>query len=272
MKIVLIQMNSGPDKEVNLQTAQKLVAQAIRAEQPDWICLPEVWTSMGGTRKDKLAAAEIFPDGAAYQLMQRLACEHHVFIHAGSMLERREGEEKFGNTSVAFNREGIEVARYRKIHLFDVTTPGGQQYTESAYLTPGKDIVTYQCDDFLIGCAICYDLRFPYLFQKLMEKDVDLIALPAAFTQQTGQAHWDVLTRARAIETQTYLCAAAQTGAFPFGKGQRHTYGHSTIIDPWGAILAQASTDTGYISAKLEKTRLQEVRKLIPLAQHKIQL
>jgi nitrilase len=164
MKLALIQMNSGDDKAANLAQAESLIVRAIADERPDWISLPEVFSFMGGTRADKVAAAEAFPDGAAYRLMQNLARRHGVFIHAGSMLEAIPGEERLGNTTIAFNRAGEEVARYRKIHMFDVTTPDGQDYRESATMKPGEEVVTYDCEGVIIGCAICYDLRFPALF------------------------------------------------------------------------------------------------------------
>lgn len=123
MKIALIQMNSTDDKAANLAQAERLILRAIEDERPDWISLPEVFSFLGGTREQKMAAAEAFPDGQAYRLMGDLARHHGVFIHAGSMLERIEGEDRLGNTTIAFNRNGEEVARYRKIHMFDVTTP-----------------------------------------------------------------------------------------------------------------------------------------------------
>ena len=130
------------------------------------------------------------------------AIKHRIFVHAGSIMERIEGEERIHNTSVVFNREGAEIARYRKIHLFDVTTPDGASYKESQTVKPGDEVVTYDCEGVTVGCSICYDLRFPDLFQALAEKGAELIALPAAFTLQTGKDHWEVLLRARAIETE----------------------------------------------------------------------
>ena len=135
------------------------------------------------------------------------------------------GRERIHNTSVVFNRQGEEIARYRKIHLFDVTTPDGAAYKESATVKAGDQVVTYDCEGVTIGCSICYDLRFPDLFQALAEKGAQIIALPAAFTLQTGKDHWEVLLRARAIETQTYVCASAQTGSF--------TVGNETAPDLW---------------------------------------
>ena len=269
MKVTLIQMNSGADKRANLETAQALIERAVAEEKPDWIALPEVFDFMGGTREDKNTAAETFPDGPAYTLMQRLAREHRVFIHAGSVLEKIPGEARLGNTTLAFDREGREVARYRKIHMFDITAPDGQEYKESASMKPGDEVVTYDVDGVTIGCAICYDLRFPNLFQALMDRGAQVIALPAAFTLATGKDHWEVLCRARAIETETYFCAAAQTGTFQQGRETRATYGHSLVVDPWGLVVARASDGVGYVSARIDPKRIERVRAMIPVAQHK---
>ena len=151
-------------------------------------------------------------------MAQDLAAKHRIFIHAGSIMEKIPGDERIHNTSVVFNRAGEEIARYRKIHLFDVTTPDGASYKESATVKAGDAVVTYDCEGVTVGCSICYDLRFPDLFQALAEKGAQVIALPAAFTMQTGKDHWEVLLRARAIETETYVCASAQTGSFMVGN------------------------------------------------------
>jgi nitrilase len=266
LKIALIQMNSTDDKAANLEQARRLIETCIEKEKPDWISLPEVFSFMGGSREDKIAAAESFPDGTAYALMRDLAARHHVHIHAGSMLEKIAGEERLGNTSVAFNRKGEEVARYRKIHMFDVTTPDGMEYRESNAMKPGDAV------GLTIGCAICYDLRFPALFDALAKRGADIIALPSAFTLQTGKDHWDVMCRARAIETQTYFAAAAQTGQFRQGKEIRSTYGHSLIADPWGLVVAKASDGIGYTTAQIDRDLIKRVRAQIPVAQHKVDL
>jgi predicted amidohydrolase len=270
LKLALIQMNTTDDKAANLAQAERLIVHAIESERPDWISLPEVFSFMGGTREQKATAAETFPDGAAYTLMRDLARRHGVFIHAGSMLERIANEDRLGNTTVAFNRNGDEVARYRKIHMFDVTTPDGQEYRESAAMKPGEAVVTYDCEGVTVGCAICYDLRFPALFAALASRGAQLIALPSAFTLQTGKDHWDVLCRARAIETQTYFAAAAQTGQFRQVKEMRATYGHSLVADPWGHIVAKASDCPGFVTARVDLDLLNRVRAQIPVARHKV--
>ena len=276
MKISLIQMNSVDDKPANLAQAAALIEQAVAEDRPDWVLLPECFDFLGGSGDTKRAAAEVLPDGPAapcgpaYTLVRDLARRHGIFIHAGSLLERIPGEERIGNTTVVFGRDGAEVARYRKIHLFDITTPDGTEYKESASFKPGDAVVTYDCEGVTVGCSICYDLRFPFLFQALMDRGAAMIALPAAFTMATGKDHWEVLCRARAIETETYFCAAAQTGAFTQGNQVRTTYGHSLVVDPWGHVTARASDGVGTVSARIDPARVDKVRAMIPVAQHRI--
>jgi nitrilase len=275
MKVSLIQMNSINDKAANLAAARDLIEKGVAEERPDWICLPEVFDFMGGSRRDKLEAAETIPGGPAYSMCQELAAKHRVFIHAGSILEKGDGADGDGrihNTTVVFDRDGKEIARYRKIHMFDITTPDGVSYRESNAFAPGDAISTYECEGVTVGCAICYDLRFPDLFQALAEKGAEMIALPSAFTMQTGKDHWEVLCRARAIETETYFLAAAQTGSHIAGNEVRQTYGHSMVIDPWGHVVAKASDGVGTVTTRIDPSRVSKVRAQIPVAQHKVRI
>ncbi len=269
MKVSLIQMNSINDKAANIAAARGLIERAVEEEKPDWILLPEQFDWAGGVKGDKARNAETLPGGPAYEMAQELAEKHGVFIHAGSIMERIEGDDRIHNTTVAFDRQGREVARYRKIHLFDVTTPDGVSYRESATVKAGDLVVTYDCEGVTVGCSICYDLRFPALFQALADKGAEVIALPAAFTAQTGKDHWDVLLRARAIETETYLCAAAQTGTFTVNNETRATYGHSLVADPWGLVVAKASDGVGIVSARLDMANVKRARRMIPVAEHR---
>ena len=272
MKVSIIQMNSVSDKAANIRAAEALIERAVREERPDWVLLPEFFDWAGGAKADKLANAETFPGGPAYAMARGQAIKHRIFVHAGSIMERIEGEERIHNTSVVFDREGKEIARYRKIHLFDVTTPDGASYKESQTVKPGDAVVTYDCEGVTIGCSICYDLRFPDLFQALAEKGAEIIALPAAFTLLTGKDHWEVLLRARAIETEAYVCASAQTGSFTVGNEQRHTYGHSLVADPWGHVVAKASDGVGIVSARIDPAQVKRVRGMIPVAEHRRRL
>jgi deaminated glutathione amidase len=272
MKISLIQMNSRHSKEANIATAVGLIERAVKEEQPDWVCLPECFDFLGGSRSEKQGAAEILGEGPAYRAMQRLARIHGIFIHAGSILERIPGEDLIGNTTVVFGRDGGEIARYRKIHMFDITAPDGTQYTESAAFKPGDRLATYDCEGLKVGCAICYDLRFPDLFQALAERGAEMIALPAAFTMLTGKDHWEVLCRARAIETEAYFCAPAQTGTHQVGTDVRATYGHSLVVDPWGHVIARASDGIGIVSTRIDPGLVGKVRAQIPVAHHKVKI
>ena len=270
MKVSLVQMNSINDKAANIAAARALIERAVTEESPDWVLLPEQFDWAGGVKGDKARNAETLPGGPAYAMAQELAARHGIFLHAGSFMEKIEGDERIHNTSVVFDREGREVARYRKIHLFDVTAPDGVSYKESATVKPGDLVVTYDCEGVKVGCTICYDLRFPGLFQALADRGAEMIAVPSAFTQQTGKDHWEVLLRARAIETETYVCAAAQTGTFTVNNETRATYGHSLVADPWGLVVAKASDGVGVVSTRLDMALVKRVRKMIPVAQHKV--
>ena len=272
MKISLIQMNSVADKPANIAAATALIEQAVARDAPDWVALPECFDFLGGHRADKTAAAETLGGGPVYDAMRALAAKHKIFIHAGPMLEKAEGEERIHNTTVAFDRSGTEIARYRKIHMFDIETPDGVSYRESAAFKAGESAETYECEGVTVGCSICYDLRFPYLFQALVEKGAQLIALPSAFTMQTGKDHWEVLCRARAIETQTYFAAPGQTGFHKIGNESRQTYGHSMVIDPWGLVVARASDGPGIASAAIDPARVAKVRQNMPVQSHRVAL
>jgi nitrilase len=269
MKCSLVQMNSISDKARNIEMARELIEQAVAEETPDWILLPETFDWAGGTTEQRMAAAEPVPGGPAYAMCQEMARKHRVFVHAGSINEKVPGEDKVYNTTIVFNREGTEIARYRKIHLFDVTTPDGLEYKESAHVKPGDAVVTYDCEGVTVGAAICYDLRFPELFQALAKKGAQIIALPAAFTLQTGKDHWEVLIRARAIENETYFAASGHCGSFMQGNSQRHNYGHSMIVDPWGHVVAKASDGPGVVTSRIDARRVKQVRDQIPVHQHR---
>ena len=170
MKVSLIQMNSINDKAANIAAAEALIERAVAEESPDWVLLPEQFDWAGGSRAEKLAAAERLPGGVAYEMARAQAIKHQIFVHAGSIMEKIDGEDRYHNTSVVFNREGEEIARYRKIHLFDVMTPDGTSYKESQTVKAGDKVVTYDCEGVTVGCSICYDLRFPDLFQALRKK------------------------------------------------------------------------------------------------------
>ncbi len=274
MRVSVIQMSPQADKAENIAQAQALIEGAM-ADRPDMVALPEVWSCLGGDAGEKVAAAEPLPTfgtgetgGAAYEFLRKTAVSRDIFVHGGSIGELDGG--KLYNTTVVFGPDGMERARYRKIHLFDIVTPDGQGYRESDTYGAGDEIVTVDVNGTNVGLAICYDIRFPELFLALRRKNVDLIMLPAAFTLQTGKDHWEVLLRARAIETQTWFAAPACHGPHRDASGQtRFTYGHSLIVDPWGHVVAQASDGLGWASATIDKTFMAKVRADMPVLEHR---
>jgi nitrilase len=273
MRVAVIQLSPGSDKDRNIAEVRGLVEGLVAEQKVDLIVLPEMWTCLGGTRAQKFAAAEVLPKpgetgGTAYEFLRELAMSFNIHVHGGSMGERR-GETLF-NTTLVFSPGGEEIARYSKIHLFDITTPDGQGYRESAIYGAGEEVVTFTIGETRIGLAICYDIRFPELFLALRRAGAALILLPAAFTLQTGKDHWEVLIRARAIETQCWLAACGTYGAHKEGNGEtRLTYGHSLIADPWGHVVAKASDGPGWAVAAIDHRLTARVRADMPVFEHR---
>ncbi|HET6470009.1 MAG TPA: carbon-nitrogen hydrolase family protein [Geminicoccaceae bacterium] len=268
MRVTVVQTNSGPDKARNLAQARDLIEAAVAEDRPDLVALPEVFAFQGGTAEQRRAAAETLPGGEAWTLLQRLARRHAVFLHGGSFLER-DGDALY-NTTVAFDRDGREIARYRKIHRFDVVTPDGREYRESALVGRGAELVTYEAEGVTVGCSICYDVRFGELYRGLVAMGAQLLMVPAAFTLQTGKDHWEPLLRARAIECQCYVAAPAQVGSFQAAGDVRQNWGHSMIVDPWGHLLAQCADRPGFATARLDLDHLARVRRSLPSLTHRV--
>ncbi len=277
MRVSVIQMSPGADKADNIAQARRLLEAAIAADRPDLVSLPEVWTCLGGTREGKLAQAEALPardsnaaGGEAYEFLRGIARGAHVFVHGGSIQERN-GPDRLYNTTVVFDPDGQEIARYRKIHLFDITTPDGTGFRESSLYSSGDEVVTFRAGDITVGAAICYDLRFAELFARLRGQGAELIMLPSAFTLQTGKDHWEPLIRARAIETQCWFAAAATCGRYLEGARAepRFTYGHSLMADPWGQVVALASDGTGWATARVDPALTARVRRDMPVESHR---
>lgn len=275
MRLSVIQMCPGADKAANIAQAERLIDEAVTADRPDIVSLPEMWTCLGGDRATKLAEAETLPPpgsnaagGPAYEALRRIARERRIHVHGGSVGEAM--QERLFNTTVVFDPAGAEVARYRKIHLFDITTPDGTGYRESSTYGAGSELVTFQAGGVTVGCAICYDLRFPELFLALRRAGAELIFLPSAFTVATGRDHWEVLIRARAIETQCWMAAPATWGQHRDGKGEpRFTYGHSMVVDPWGAVVARVSDGLGWSTARIDPALTARTRANMPVLEHR---
>lgn len=266
MKISVVQMNSQGNKEENLRFAEREIRRLKASDDADLIVLPEYFLSLGGSIEHIYANSEVLPGGPAYQTMSGLAAELAVTIHAGSLVEK-DGNQYF-NTSLVFGPDGAEIARYRKMHLFDIDAPGGTSYRELDMISRGTEIVTYQVGDVTVGCSICYDIRFPELFRALRDRGAQVIVLPAAFTLMTGKDHWEVMSRCRAIETQTYFVAVGQ--ALSHGDGKFWCWGHSMIVDPWGHVVAQCSDGVGSTTAKIDLAYVDKVRAAVPVARHHV--
>ena len=258
IRVACVQLTSRADKAENLEKTERLVAEAA-ASGADVVLLPEKWNAIGGV-ETLHEAAETIESGESVEAMRGWASRHGITLVGGSITERREGREKLSNTSLVFDPDGELVALYRKIHLFDVDV-GGHRYRESEAEEPGEEPVIARLEGWPIGLTVCYDLRFPELYRILALEGAELVTVPAHFTLYTGKDHWHVLLRARAIENQNYVAAAAQIGETIPGKP---SYGRSLIADPWGTVVAQAPDEETVISAELDRVRLEEVRRNLP--------
>jgi len=258
IRIACVQMTSRADKAANLEAADQLVARAA-STGADVVVLPEKWNTIGDADTYR-ANAEPLEGGESVEAMAGWARLHGITLVGGSITERREGRDKLSNTSLVFDPEGAVVAVYRKIHLFDVEV-GGVVYRESEAEEPGHEPVVAEVEGWKIGLSVCYDVRFPELYRILALEGAELVTVPAHFTTPTGRDHWHVLLRARAIENQCYVAAAAQVGETLPGKP---AYGRSLIADPWGVVLAQAPDEQTVIAAELDRVRLQDIRAKLP--------
>jgi predicted amidohydrolase len=263
LRVACVQMNAGPNKAANLETAERLVARAA-ATGADLIVLPEKWNAIGSPDVFR-ENAEPIDSGETFRALSGWASRHGVAIVGGSVTERREGREKLSNTSPVYDSSGELVAVYRKIHMFDVEV-GGQVYRESEAEEPGEEPVVCDVEGWRVGLTVCYDLRFPELYRIEALEGAELITTPAAFTLFTGKDHWELLLRARAVENQLFVAAANQWGEIAPGKS---CYGRSLIIDPWGVVLATAPDEDCVISAELDRPRMLRIRATLPALQNR---
>ena len=258
-----IQMLASDDKEANLRAAEAGVREAA-ARGARVIALPEVFSWRGDKAGEKKNAEPL--SGRTADLMARLARELGIYLLAGSFLEDIPEVQKCYNTSLFFGPEGNLLARYRKIHLFDVAIERGVSTLESETRQPGAEVIVAETEFCRMGLSICYDLRFPELYRSLVGKGAQVIFVPAAFTAFTGEAHWEPLMRARAIENQVYIIAPDQIGHNPKSFA---TYGNSMIVDPWGRILARAPDVPAVITAEIDLAYLEKVRQELPALTHR---
>ena len=265
-KVAAIQMASGPNVKENLEEAEKLINAAVQ-QGSELIVLPENFAIMGMTEKDKVAIAEPIGSGPLQKYLSEQSKKHGVWIVGGTLPIKSKEADKVSAACLLYNDKGEMVARYNKIHLFDVTIEdSNESYNESVTITPGDEVVVIDTPFGRLGLAVCYDLRFPELFRAMADVGMEICAIPSAFTRHTGKAHWESLLRARAIENLCCIIAADQGGYHVNG---RETYGDSMVIDQWGTINNRLPNGTGVVVAEIDLTRLENTRKAFPVLDHK---
>ena len=262
-RIAAVQMVSGPDIAQNLREAERLVAEAA-ARGARLVALPEYFPLISGNETDKVRARERDGAGPLQDFLGETALRHKVWLVGGSIPLEASVPEKVRNSCLVFDDAGRRVARYDKIHLFGFTR-GTERYNESQTIEAGSQVVAFDSPVGRVGLSICYDLRFPELYRAMGA--VDLLVVPAAFTHTTGQAHWELLLRARAVENLCYVLASAQGGTHPSG---RMTWGDSMVVDPWGAVLDRLPKGPGVVTAGMDHDRIAELRASLPALQHRI--
>lgn len=262
-KAALIQMRSGITPAANLDAATRMIGEA-KAAGADYVQTPEMTNIMDVQRERFFAAIQEEDADASLAAFRELARKHQIFIHVGS-LAIKVAPEKAANRGFLINPKGGIAARYDKIHMFDVDLAGGESYRESRNYRPGEIAINADLPWGRLGVTICYDLRFPALYRALAEAGATMLAIPSAFTKQTGEAHWNVLMRARAIENGCFVLAAAQAGKHENG---RETFGHSIIVDPWGRVLAEGGSEPGVVIAEIDQTLVTQARSRMPSLQH----
>jgi len=263
LRVAAIQMTSGASVVDNLRAAGELIEAAATATGAELLLLPENFGLMGLNARDKLAAQERDGDGPQQAFLAQMASTHRAFVIGGSVPISCDAPERVRQTLLVYGPDGTRVARYDKIHLFRFTH-GDEDYDEAKTIAAGSETATFSAPCGRVGLSICYDLRFPELYRAL--GNLALIVVPAAFTARTGEAHWETLLRARAIENQCYVLAAAQTGTHP---GGRRTWGHSMLVGPWGDVLDVRPEGMGYVSGIVEPPVIADVRAKLPALQHR---
>jgi deaminated glutathione amidase len=259
----MIQMRSGLDPAANLAAALDLIDEAKEAGA-DYVLTPEMTNILAAKREQLFAKIVAEEQDATLTTLREVARKLAIYIHIGS-LAIKASPEKAANRSFLIDRRGEVAARYDKIHMFDVDLAGGESYRESNTYRPGELAMVADLPWGRLGLTVCYDLRFPALYRALAEAGASFLAIPSAFTRQTGEAHWHVLQRARAIENGCFVFAAAQGGKHENG---RETYGHSLVVDPWGRILAEGGTEPGVVMAQIDPSEVVAARSRIPSLHH----
>lgn len=264
-KAAVIQMTSGADVAANLYQASRLISQAAECGAR-LVVLPENFCLMPMHEAHRQRAAEKDGEGHVQDFLAEAARRNKIWLVGGTMPIQSDNPDKCRSACLVFDSDGERRARYDKIHLFDVQLNSNESYNESATIEAGDTTMVVDTPFGRLGMAICYDLRFPELFRRLTDAGAELVALPSAFTAITGSVHWEVLVRARAIENQTYLLAAAQGGFHPNG---RETFGDSMIVDPWGRVLNRLSRGPGLVLADIDLNQLNDIRRNMPTLKHR---
>jgi predicted amidohydrolase len=262
-KAAMIQMRSGLTPGANIDAAVKLIGEA-KSAGADYVQTPEMTNILAANAQQLFAAIVDEDNDTSLATFRELARKLGIYVHVGSMAIKT-SPDRAANRAFVIDPQGGIVARYDKIHMFDVDLANGESYRESNRYRPGDSAVVADLPWGRLGVTICYDLRFPALYRALAEAGAGMLAIPSAFTKQTGEAHWHVLMRARAIENGSFVLAAAQGGTHEHG---RSTYGHSLIVDPWGRVLAEGGTEPGVIIAEIDPAEIAAARAKIPSLQH----
>jgi predicted amidohydrolase len=260
-----IQMASGPKVNANLTEARRLIAAAADAGA-GLVVLPENFALMPMKEADRLEIVEPYGDGPIQKFLSSQARQHGIWIVGGTIPLKAEDKHKVSPACLVFDDKGEMVGRYDKMHLFDVILENGEKYNESVSQEPGNQAVVLETPFGRLGLAVCYDLRFPELFRRMLDQGAEVFAVPSAFTEITGRAHWEVLVRARAVENLAYVIAAAQGGYHVNG---RETHGDSMIVNPWGKVIDRLPRGSGYVLADIDLQRMASIRSSLPSIQHR---
>ncbi|WP_175665283.1 carbon-nitrogen hydrolase family protein [Burkholderia ambifaria] len=262
-RVAALQMVSTPDVARNLAEAGRLIAEAA-GDGAQLVLLPEYFCFMGHRDTDKLALAEPYRDGPIQQFLAQAAQRHGIWVIGGTLPLKAPEPDRVLNTTLVFDPSGHEAARYDKIHLFNFEK-GDESFDEARTIRAGETVVTFDAPFGRVGLSVCYDLRFPELYRRM--GDCALIVVPSAFTYTTGRAHWEMLLRARAVENQCYVLAAAQGGKHENG---RRTWGHSMLVDPWGEVVAVRDEGASVVTGALDPQRIADVRQSLPAWRHRV--
>jgi nitrilase len=259
-RVAAIQMVSGADVDANLDEAARLISTAVSAGA-EFVVLPENFAIMPTEDAGQLQVMERDGDGPIQEFLSAQAHQNHIWLVGGSIPLVSSQPSKVRAACLLFNDRGERVARYDKLHLFDVKLDNGEEYSESLTIEPGESVVVVDSPIGRLGLTICYDLRFPEIFRQMLDQGAEIFSVPSAFTATTGKVHWEILLRARAIENLAYVIGAGQGGSHSSG---RETYGDSIVIDPWGKVINRLARGPGIVTADIDRLRLEKLRRSLP--------